>query len=166
MSRSSMLVMSLHVNLHLWELRKRRLQRGSDAEGAVVASFWFSPGVPINEETRGTMMTPPRRKQHPQASSSSAPAQCQARLSPEILPPLSQEEDCRRQETAVLQLELSPIDAGSTHAIAAACRRSHGSSPPTQTRSPATCRGGLPFNLERVLRGITNSSAADDSFFS
>jgi len=67
------------------------------------------------------MMTPPRRKQHLWASSSSAPAQCQARLSPEILLHLSQEEGCRRQETMVLRLELSPIDADCTHAITAAC---------------------------------------------
>ena len=87
-------------------------------------------------------MTPPRRKRRPQASSSSAPAQCQARFSPEILPLLNQDEGCRRQETMVLQLELSPIDAGCTHAITAVCRRSRGPPPPTQTRSPARRRGG------------------------
>jgi len=67
------------------------------------------------------MMTLPRRKRCLWASSSLVPAQCQARLSPKILPLLSQEEGCRRQETMVLRLELSPIDADCTHAITAAC---------------------------------------------
>jgi len=38
MSRSTMFVMSLHVNVRLWDLRKRCLQGGSDAEGAAIAS--------------------------------------------------------------------------------------------------------------------------------
>ena len=86
-------------------------------------------------------MTLPRRKRRLWASSSLVPAQCQARLSPEILPLLSQEEGCRRQETMVLRLELSPIYAGCTHAITAACRRSRGPPPPTamrQGRTPPT----------------------------